>query len=206
MTRDVAGLPLHGVLLAGGKSVRMGVNKALLSVDNAGTPLIEHIAGQMEAIVSGRLIIALANQEQHVHYPFLQQVEFVYDRLGEGPMAGLYAALSALPKDGGYAFVTACDMPTLSSELVGHMLQEALTHNADICGTANEPFHALYHPRIAPLLERLLAEGSFRMRSLWSAVRACELDALPTQDVYTNLNTPGDYLQFLGRTHKGDKS
>lgn len=119
-----------GVVLAGGQSTRMGRDKALLPI--AGKPLVRHLAERMAALGIRRLIVACGTEARGREYGALLQGLAGADEIvtaadaypGSGPLAGLHAALGAVPERG-YAFVMACDMPTVSVGLFARLLQAA---------------------------------------------------------------------------------
>lgn len=129
---------LSGIILAGGRSTRMGRNKALLEV--GGTPLLRHLAEAMLELGMKRVLVASGTEERAGEYGALLQglpgeVDFVADQYPDcGPLAGLHAALTAMPESG-YGFAMACDMPVLSASLferlreavgdAGHLAEEA---------------------------------------------------------------------------------
>ncbi|MBW7475136.1 molybdenum cofactor guanylyltransferase [Paenibacillus oenotherae] len=210
---------ISGIVLAGGQSVRMGTDKALLDIN--GKPLLQLLVEQLSELCEP-VIIAVGDGEREQSYrdalgEWSQRSIFVRDAYpGSGPLAGLHAALSALPE--GYAFVTACDMPCLSEPLLRRMIArtEAAGRTAapspdtsaeigiaaapDVIMTAEQPFHALYHARIAGKLEGLLQEGEYRVMRMLAqlSTEVIPLDEEEEQ-AFQNLNTPEAYRQFLQR-------
>ncbi|MBO7747444.1 molybdenum cofactor guanylyltransferase [Paenibacillus sp. MWE-103] len=131
-----------GILLAGGRSSRMGRNKALLPV--GGKPLLRHAAEAMLALGLRRVVVACGPAERAGDYgPLLAglpgEIGFAADRFPDsGPLAGLHAALTAMPAPG-YGFAMACDMPALSAPLLARLLRavgEAAPGGADWPATA----------------------------------------------------------------------
>ncbi|NBD26832.1 molybdenum cofactor guanylyltransferase [Paenibacillus glycinis] len=117
-----------GIILAGGRSARMGRNKALLPVD--GKPLLRRLAERMLALGMTRVIVACGTEARGAEYrarlrELPGDLAFAVDRFpGSGPLAGLHAALGAMPEPG-YAFAMACDMPAISASLYARMLRAA---------------------------------------------------------------------------------
>lgn len=204
------GASISGILLAGGQSSRMGVDKALL--DRNGKPLLWHIALEM-AELCGPLVIAVGEDDREERYraalgELAARVTFVSDVYpSSGPLAGLHAALSILPE--GYAFVLACDMPILSKKLLRRMIAQTKTvwsesetgagsDQPDVIIAPNQPFHALYHTRIAGRLEQLLQDGEYRVMKMLAHMR---VEAVPIEAdeerAFQNLNTPEAYNRFL---------
>ncbi|CAH1193620.1 Molybdenum cofactor guanylyltransferase [Paenibacillus plantiphilus] len=213
------GVSISGILLAGGRSSRMGEDKALL--DRNGKPLLWHIAQEM-AQLCGPLVIAVGDEARKARYrdavgELADHMLFVSDVYpGSGPLAGLHASLSVLPE--GYAFVLACDMPILSETLLRRMIAQtklrpiakpktvcskseivAACDQPDVITAPNQPFHALYHTRIADRLEQLLQNGEYRVMNMLAHMR---VEAVPVEAdeerAFQNLNTPEAYARFLG--------
>ena len=191
-----------GYLLAGGRSSRMGRDKALLELD--GLPFAERIARAMRAAV-GRLRVVGRDAVGEVHgVPDL--------RPGLGPLAGLEAALADC--EGDAALVVACDMPFVTEAflrlLIGRAAQapgsavvpeDAGGRRAPLCGV---------YPRAAlPLVTGLLDAGERRPRALLDRmptvlVAFAEYRSLPGAERLTrNVNTPAEYAALLGGGPEG---
>ncbi|REE91393.1 molybdenum cofactor guanylyltransferase [Paenibacillus taihuensis] len=203
----LAGADVHGIILAGGQSRRMGTDKALLPVGEK--VLLRIIADGMRlAGIGGTIIVAAGDGEREETY---QQaligvrgpIEFVRDTyVDSGPLAGLHASLSEIPGQA-YAFVMACDMPVLSESLLGRMLASASF--SDDCPdvirtTLNQPFHALYHTGVVNRLQQLLEQRDLRVMSFLNGLSARSLSPTPEEaSAFINLNTPELYAQYIAQ-------
>ncbi|WP_281426298.1 molybdenum cofactor guanylyltransferase [Paenibacillus agaridevorans] len=198
----------HGVILAGGRSSRMGRDKALLPV--GGRPLLARLIGELREAVTGEIVVAVSSPEREAAYrsllgPLPGGVAFVLDRQQDaGPVAGLAAGLAALPD--GYAYATACDTPELSRQWLVRLLHEAMANGAPAVAAQGEPLHALYHTGLAQLAERALADGDYRLMSLLRRAGAVELTLTEQEKAaygLYNLNTPEQYETYLAnKPHK----
>jgi molybdenum cofactor guanylyltransferase len=104
---------ISGVLLAGGKSSRMGRDKVLL--DLHGTPLIEFVAETLNQVFDQVIVSAIDIQT----YQFLG-LEIVPDTIKDcGPSGGIHAAF--LHGTSSSIFLTACDTPCISPELIRYI-------------------------------------------------------------------------------------
>ncbi|WP_166240735.1 molybdenum cofactor guanylyltransferase [Paenibacillus turpanensis] len=190
---------IHGIILAGGMSSRMGTNKALLPIAPNGDPIIAHILKQLRKAINGKIIISVgASSERVKEYSFLSEITevvFSSDIIGEGPLAGVYSSLSELSDD--YALVIACDMPNLSVKLVKEMIQ-LTAKNPDLIGVKNEPFHALYHSRTAEIAYEQLQQRQYSMHAFLNRLNALYLDP-ETLDpaAFRNVNTQLEYQELL---------
>lgn len=205
---------LNGIILAGGRSRRMGRDKALLDI--GGKPLLAVLLGRMAGIC-GEIVISAGDAERGAEYrqaltgfvadsetagfvpdSVMANVSFAVDRYaGCGPLAGLHAGLSGLPD--GYAFIMGCDMPGLSEPLVRRMLAAAEAADADIAHVPDQPFHSLCHTRAAEPLARLLEQGEYRVMRALEQLKAVtvEPESAEERQAFVNLNTPEAYRRFM---------
>nr|WP_315102349.1 molybdenum cofactor guanylyltransferase [uncultured Fretibacterium sp.] len=192
---------LTAAVLAGGRSVRMGRDKASLLLD--GVPLLKVMTDRAASCADEVLVVGRAG------FPglFASGVRFVPD-LGElgGPpssMRGLHAALTHAR--GEFVLLLPCDMPFFDVGLVEHM--KGLCAEADVVlpclGGRCEPLCALYRASLAVRAWALLEEGRLRLRALLEGpelrVRLVEEGGYPfAEDAFFNINTPEDYRRALG--------
>jgi molybdopterin-guanine dinucleotide biosynthesis protein A len=190
---------VQGLILAGGLSSRMGSDKALLPID--GKPLIRRLAEELAPRVPS-LAIAIGPPERAAAYraalgSWGGQARLIPDAYpGCGPLAGLHAALAEAPP--GYVFVIACDMPSLSPPLYKRLAAQAGS-GADIIHCAGQPFHALYHSRIAPAVEQALQTRRLRVMGLLGELNtlAVATDEDELSAAFINLNTPEDFGRYV---------
>jgi molybdopterin-guanine dinucleotide biosynthesis protein A len=199
--RAVANPPYTGVVLAGGKSQRMGRDKRVLEID--GMPLLAWVLAHLRPLVSDLIVAtsdgaALPNIDARV----------VMDQFpGMGVLAGLHTGLIAAHYP--WAFVVAGDMPLLNSDLLHAMTQE-LHPTIDVVVPRwhglLEPLHALYRaPVCAQAAERALRSGQRRIVALYPEVRVREMPEAevrhwdPDGDSFFNVNTPADWQTALER-------
>ncbi len=147
-------------ILAGGKSDRMGRDKALLPF--LGRPLIQHILDQLAPIADEILISANAPAD----YAFLNLPVHVDLQAGAGPLGGLYTALKAAKNP--LVAAVACDMPFASRTLLEYELDLIVKTEADVVIPATarglEPLHAIYlRENCLPAIEAALQEKSFKL-------------------------------------------
>jgi len=198
---------LEGIILAGGRSERMGRDKALLPI--GGVPLLRILAERMSAHC-GRIWIACGDETRIERYLAAvagvesAEIRFAPDVVpGCGPMSGLHAVLTAMPENGGWALALACDMPQLSESLLQRMRMAAVAAEqagrpAGAVHAPGEPMHALYHKRALPVLQTQLERGDYRMLRLLERVDAVTVEPETEEQraAFRNLNTPGDLTSF----------
>jgi molybdopterin-guanine dinucleotide biosynthesis protein A len=210
-----------GVVLAGGQSRRLGVNKAL--VDLGGSTLIQRVVDRLRQVTDDICVVTdepaqyagLARRQRdpggHVgpyssvcdsrqdHVGALLAVRFTRDTWpGLGSLAGVYSGLSVAVHE--RAVVVGCDMPFLNSGLLRYMILLSTEYDLVIprVGDYYEPLHAVYGKACLPVIEDLVGQGRKRIVDLLGRVRVryveqAEIDLLdPQQLSFFNVNTPED--------------
>ena len=190
-----------GIVLAGGKSTRMGVPKATLRFGPE--TMLQRVVRLLSTVVSPIVVVAARDQE----LPELPPATLVTrdEREERGPLEGLRAGLKALPATVDAAYVTSCDVPLLVPAFVERMI--ALRADDDIAVMEidgfSHPLSAVYRRATLPRIEALLAEDRLRPAFLFEAVRTRRVKpeemvvADPQLATLRNLNTREDYLAAL---------
>lgn len=153
-----------GLVLCGGRSERMGRDKALLVHD--GRPLLDHAIAAV-GHVADDLRLATGPEPRYAERGYEAVLDHP-DHRGLGPVAGLCAGLAAARAVGRPWLATlACDMPGATGEPLARLLERAATKNLDAClfehGGHLEPLLAVYHVRALGPLRRALGAGRARM-------------------------------------------
>jgi molybdopterin-guanine dinucleotide biosynthesis protein A len=200
-----------GIVLAGGRSSRMGVSKAALEWH--GSTLLRRTVGIISRVTDGPVVVVRAPGQLLPALP--GDVEVVDDpREGLGPVQGLAAGLAALAGRAEYAFVSSTDMPFLHPAFVRRVLratQEGAEVGLPVARGYPQPLAASYRQRIAEVAERLVAENRLRPAFLFEQCVVTRLgeDALradpvlaaldPGLDSVVNLNEPAEYQAARAR-------
>ncbi|GGF87056.1 molybdenum cofactor guanylyltransferase [Paenibacillus albidus] len=193
-------MKITGIILAGGHSRRMGADKALLEL--GGVPLISHLAARL-SIVANSVCIACGAEEREA-YRFLR-LPLIPDRYpGQGPLAGLHAALWRSNTEWNVA--AACDLPFASREIMQYMIGIAAAASyIDAVVPVNaagkvQPLLAVYHSRLLPSLEDALERKRPRVMEWLDArkvhyIHEHEFPGSPQARAAAllNMNTPEDY-------------
>ena len=188
------------IVLAGGKSTRMGTSKALLPFGPE--TMLQRVVRILREVLSPIVVVGAAAQTLP---PLDADIIITRDERGErGPLEGLRAGLKALPADVDCAYVTSCDVPLLEPGFVRQMID--FTRGCDVAvmeidGFAH-PLSAVYRRTVLPYVEELLAEDRLRPAFLFELVRTRrvrpdEITADPGLQTLRNLNTPDDYRRAL---------
>jgi molybdenum cofactor guanylyltransferase len=194
-----------GVVLAGGRSSRMGTPKAALEWH--GSTLLRRTVGILARATGGPVVVVRAPGQELPALP--PEVDIVDDpREGKGPVQGLAAGLGALVGRAGVAFVSSTDMPFLHPAFVRRVLR-AVYEGADVglpvAHGYPQPLAAAYRTKLASIAERLVQAERLRPAFLFEQCAVTRLDekslkddpvlaALdPGLDSVVNINEPDEY-------------
>jgi molybdopterin-guanine dinucleotide biosynthesis protein A len=195
------------IILAGGKSSRMGSPKAALEWH--GSTLLRRVTGLAQRSVDGPVVVVRApGQELPELHP---SIEVVSDaREGRGPLQGLAAGLEAIGDRAEVAFASSTDVPLLHPAFIRRVVN-AFTADVDVVLPEvhgfRQPLAAAYRTRLLPDVEGLIAADKLKPAFLFERCRVLRLDdaamlrdaALAAADPglvsVRNLNEPGDYAQ-----------
>lgn len=180
----------NGFVLAGGKSKRMGTDKAFLSFREK--PMLQHMLGFLtpfchEVFISG-------NNPEFDSF----NVKVIPDQFSNcGPLGGLYATLSYSDTD--WNLITGVDTPLLEKELI-YLLVSNLG-NADCVVPTHqsgvEPLVAFYHRNCLPIIEESIHSGDFKLNNLLPKLKTHYVDCNSLIEKYPglffNINRPEDY-------------
>ncbi len=180
-----------GVVLAGGKSSRMGRDKALVESD--GRTLLANAVGLLRPHVEELLIIGDPTMHQGTGPLVLAD-----DTPGLGPLGGILTALRYAWND--RLIVLACDMPNVNSALferLKSLYDEG--HDAVVpqCDGRLEPLAAIYHRHCRGAFAAAIAEGELKMSMAVERVNARYVQVCPGEegwpaDLFRNINAPSD--------------
>lgn len=180
-----------GIVLAGGKSSRMGTDKSL--IDFNGKKMIEYALSVLTPI-SDELIIS-SNSDDHSIFNY----KIVADMFSDcGPIGGIHAALHESKTEKN--FVLSCDMPHINTSLFQYLEKFPITYDAviPVWGIDKiQPLAGIFYKSIMPLLEENIEKGNYKMRDLLLKANTCYVpidDKLPFYypDIFKNINSPED--------------
>lgn len=182
------------LILAGGRSRRMGQDKAQIELKGE-TLLTRAVSLWRKTLPEAKIYIALGQKDHRLNLP--QNVTPIYDLSPDlGPMGGLQAAFRTTGEE--LFWVSAVDMPGLRPEAAA-LLSEKRCHCEDICAFSMdgrpEPLLGLYRSTCLPKIDELLDTGNGRMADLFGQV-SVTLVPLPNKSWVRNVNTPEDLRQL----------
>ena len=207
-TDDIAA----GVVLAGGRSSRMGTSKAALEWHSS--TLVYRTTALLSRTVEGPVIVVAAPGQQLPELP--SGVQVVEDPIeGLGPMRGIATGLEAVADQALVAFVCSTDMPFLHPAFVRTVLGRFAAVDTDVVWPLargfRQPLAAAYRTSLDALIAHLAAEGDLRPAMLFKHCRIHEIgdaDLLadaelkrldPELDSVVNINSPEEYATARDR-------
>jgi len=187
-------------ILAGGRSSRMGTNKALLPIK--GIPFIETIIKECEAFSS--ILLSVNDIEP---YQYLGK-KLVQDELeGFGPLEGIYQILKAADTE--YTLILATDMPYINKAFLKSFSscldkpeilknQQGEMPGCIVLRAENmlEPLCSLYSKHALPYIEDMRKKNDHKLRILYDWVYTIFIDIEDlgySKDILLNINTPEEY-------------
>jgi molybdopterin-guanine dinucleotide biosynthesis protein A len=169
----------------------MGQDKTILEID--GTPAIKYVFDQLR-LHFDQIIISSNNIAEH-SFP---GIEVVPDEVaGKGPLVGIASALRVSRND--INFVIACDIPEVDIGLVRRLIGQSRNFDAVLPKTGPskyEPLFAVYKKSTLAAIDESIIAGEYK---ILVPLEKCKVNyvELPRGEQIKNLNTMGDYLQFV---------
>jgi len=193
------------LILAGGRSSRMGQDKASLKLGK--NSVLENLL-ETAFQISGHAVVMRAPEQQHlsIKKELRDKITIGFDQIeGEGPLKGIADSLPHLPQQSDRIFVITCDLPFLSI-LWLDALNNALTEEYDVVctetGNITNALLAIYRPQVLKIAPKILLEGKRRPVDLLKGWRVKKLPPMHDFQIEVkDMNTPLEYekakLQFL---------
>lgn len=196
-----------GIILSGGKSLRMGTNKALLKL--GGKTVIERMTDKMKELFSEVIIITNTPEE----YNFLSVPIFkdIYEY--KGPLAGIHSGLihSATKQN----FIISCDIPLITKEIIEYIVDYKSSYPVTVCRADGyvQQLAGRYSKEVIPSTEKILKQDISETRNNDQKKRRCSVlrlidetgseiidaEGLPfyRKNIFMNMNKPEDYEMIL---------
>lgn len=183
-----------GYVLVGGKSSRMGSDKALLPAP--GGTLAQYVAGIVARAADSAVLVGSPDRYGELGFPVIPDL---YP--GEGPLGGILTALAHTSAD--WNLLTACDMPGLTEDFLRRLFDSAAEAEADVLlpvGPSGrlEVLCGIYRQCVLPSLQAAFASG---VRKVSLACRAPGLRLAPLEvsevSIFQNVNTPEEWAAHV---------
>jgi len=185
---------LSGIILSGGKSIRMGENKAFIEIE--GTPIIKRIQTLFERLFD-EIIIVTHQKELFSNLDAKIYPDLIPDR---GVLGGLYTGLffsSFL-----FSFCVACDMPFLKETVIKYLIKNIGDSDVVVPKTKYgfEPLHAIYSKNCLEPIKKIIELGKYKVVDFYPMVKVKIVDEHeffsldPMRESFINVNTPEELL------------
>jgi molybdenum cofactor guanylyltransferase len=183
---------LVGFVVAGGRSLRMGRDKALLPWGE--TDLLGHALARLRALTDDVRILC-GPEPRYLDRGVPVLADIVADA---GPLGGVLTGLTALaPRT---SLFLAVDLPLVPVPLLARLVEMADGFDAVVPFSRRgpEPLCAVYGPACLEAIGERIAAGDLRMTAFWPGVRVLNVDladlgAPDGRDPFLNVNEPDDY-------------
>ena len=183
---------ITGIILAGGRSSRMGTDKAFIKIGNK--TLIENAIDLIKDYC-GEILIST---NIHTGNSFPERRLIPDERQGLGPIGGIYSCLKRSGTE--QNLVIAVDIPYINNGLIQFLLSNVADFELVIPVTGKgkpEPLCAVYKKSILPYLEKMIAETDLKVQNLMKYCKTEKLNVSGEQKFYHdrlfhNVNTPDD--------------
>lgn len=169
-------MDVSAIILAGGKSSRMGQDKGLMDLD--GKPMIQHVIDAVKPITND--IVIVSNQEGYDQFGYTVVEDEIKDC---GPLAGIVTGLKNVQSE--QAIVLSCDVPHITEELLALLLDspdDIILLRSE--GKA-EPLIARYGVHCARIFETAILDGTRKVTDAFEYIEV------------TYVDIPADYLKFV---------
>ena len=195
--------PISAVVLAGGRSRRLGRDKAVEPL--GGVPLVSRVMDAV-ACVASEVVVVVAEPEQASRLPLPAGARVARDLYPDsGSLGGIYTGLSAAAAP--WALVVACDMPFLSRRLLSAMAsaREGCDAVVPLVRGRPEPTHALYSRRCIAPIRRNLDAGVLKIAAFYDSVSVRYLPERDAEEMdpglwsFFNVNTARDLQIAVAR-------
>ncbi|MBP6941625.1 MAG: molybdenum cofactor guanylyltransferase [Syntrophorhabdaceae bacterium] len=183
-------------ILAGGKSTRIGRDKATLVLDSE--PLIRRVYDVAQGAFDHIVVVS----SDHAILPGMS-IPIIKDVVSvQSPLAGIVSALIHTGAD--YVFALACDMPFLSGGAIRYMLNNIAGEDIIIPKTEKgyEPLHAIYNRSCISYMLTLIERGMYKVRDIFPYLSVKAVEGSPLffcngVSVFTNINTQEEFERAL---------
>jgi molybdopterin-guanine dinucleotide biosynthesis protein A len=187
---------ITGIILSGGKSIRMGKDKAFIEVE--GVPIIKRIYDLFKELFQ-EVIIVTNQKEFYADFDSKTYSDLIPDK---GALGGLYTGIFF--SSFYYSFCVACDMPFIRKPLVEYLIESLNDEDVIVPRTMDglQPLHAIYSKNCLNPIRKMIEEGKSRIFDFYNLVKVKIVDEKdflsldPLRESFININTPEELLSL----------
>ncbi|MDP2938929.1 MAG: molybdenum cofactor guanylyltransferase [Candidatus Omnitrophota bacterium] len=186
---------MNAIILAGGKSRRMGFDKAFIKIE--GMPIIKRELSLLKKIFKEVIIVTNGLDK----YRGFKKVSIIKDVIPErGPLGGIYSGL--ISSNSLYNFVVACDMPFINEALIKYMIKNKESYDI-ILPKINGRYHPLfgiYNKRCLPIIKHMLEQNRLKISDIFLKLKCYFISRKKIEEFdqgllsLVNINTKDDLL------------
>lgn len=187
------------IILAGGRSSRLGVDKSLLQIQKK--TMVEHVMENISDVVDEIIVVARDEEQGKAMISKIGAVDIAYDSIpGYGPVVGILAGLKKARYE--HVIALACDMPFVNSDVINLLFSLVKGCDAVVPRWPDgriEPLHAVYkRKKMAGACEKAIEEGK---RNILAPLNTLQIHYLSTEAIkkidpelktFVNVNVPND--------------
>lgn len=187
---------ITGIILAGGKSRRMGEEKGLLHL--GGKYMIEYAINVLREVCDEIIISENSNAYDFLGYPVVADIF-----PNSGPMGGIYSAMKH--SDTELNLVISCDMPFITKEILCFLIDNISNHEVAVPWYGDqkfEPMCAVYHQNVIPVFEKFIQDNNFKIPDAYKQVKTNKIQMSSDLEVYNpqlfeNINSKKELQKAL---------
>ncbi len=187
---------ITGIVLAGGRSRRMGTDKSVITLNEK--TLIEYSIDALKPLCD-KVVISSNNYI----YAYTGCEVWPDELPDQAPIVGIYSCLKRSTTE--YNIILSCDMPLMSTVMIEYLLANSESHDITVPVHDNsliEPLCGVYKQSAMGILKKYIDRGNFRLNQCIreASHRLITVDErLPfySTDMFSNINTPEDFQDIL---------
>ncbi|WP_245196343.1 molybdenum cofactor guanylyltransferase [Soehngenia longivitae] len=191
------------IILAGGKSMRMGFDKQFLKLENKSN--VELLIEKLSPLFNDFIIVTNKPNEYDDEKIKYEKIKLVSDEIKDkGPLSGIHIGLKESKSK--YAYLIACDMPIVNLDYIRYMMALLKIKESDAVVTEDrigiEPFNAFYSRDLYKVIELYLNNDKIDIKTLLQTVNTTyiphkkALKMSPDWSMFLNLNTKEDLEKY----------
>jgi molybdopterin-guanine dinucleotide biosynthesis protein A len=180
---------ISAIILAGGKSSRMGSDKGLLELN--GKKMIQHVIEIIQKITDDIIIVSNSSGYEQFTFPVFKDIE-----KDKGPLGGIHTGLMKSSRD--INIVVSCDAPFVSNSTLTQLLEASIGYDITIPSYQGRlyPLIGIYNKACLPVIKRSIETNNLRVRSIFDQLKTNIIDCSDEDEShFTNINTPEELAQ-----------
>ncbi len=188
---------ITGIILAGGKNSRMGVNKAFLEMD--GVRVIEKTLNIYRQIFNEIIIVT---NDPLVYTEFTDAAIIMDIYKGKGPLGGIYSGLFYAKNS--HAFVSACDIPFINKDFILYLIEQIDKYDIVVPKLPEgfQALYAIYSRNCLFAIKRMIDADELKITGFYKEARLLSITEEKIKPfekdghLFFNMNTPEDLKTY----------